>query len=263
MNTIRHVSCLFAILISQGLAQKTAEKPAPVSYLRQATVTEIAGMVRITANSPRPLLQVVDALQRKYGWVLGYEDPRYSPHLDVIDLPGDDSHARVPAGGEFIVEFPAGAPDQEKTLRHVVESYNETKNPGRFELRRTADNEFYIEGVAARDKMDAISAQHPLFDLPVTLATRERTIAGTLNQICREVALSGHTKVTLGVSPTNILTYTTVKIGGTRIAARELLLQCLKATHRNLYWRLLYNPTAKSYFLDIHSAQSPRASPTI
>jgi hypothetical protein len=254
MMTILHASFLVAILIFQGLAQTAPEKTA--SYLKQATVTETADVVRITANSPRPLLQVVDALQRKYGWVLGYEDPRYSSHLEIINLPGDDSHAQVPAGGEFIVEFPASAPDQEKTLRHVVESYNESKNPGRFELRRTAENEFYIEGVAARNKMDAISPQHPVFDTPLTLVARKRTIRDTLNLICHEVSLRTHTKIMLGVSPRNILMHTSVRIGGSKLSARELMLQCLMATHRNLCWRLLFNPTSKSYFLDIHSVKA-------
>ena len=249
MSMIRCASFLFAILPLQALAQNTAQDPAP--YLREAVVTETAATVRITANSPRPLLQIVEALQRKYGWVIGYEDPRYIARLDVVALPGGESQ---PAGGVFKVEFAASAPQQENVLRQVLDSYNESKNPGRFELRRTGDGEFYIAGVGARNAMGAISAQHPLLDLPLTVDARERTITETINLICRQIALKSHIKITLGVSPASLLMYNTAKIGGTKMPARDLLLQCMRATHRNLYWRLLFNPTSKSYFLDIHSA---------
>jgi hypothetical protein len=85
--------------------------------------------VHVTANSPRPLLQTLDALHRTYGWLAGYEDPRYESRRDVVDVMNNGSRVEVPAGEEFSVEFPANAPDQEKTLRLIVDAYNQTKNP--------------------------------------------------------------------------------------------------------------------------------------
>ena len=253
MAMIRHASCLVAILVIQGLAQIKTGKPA--AYLRQATVIETVGVVHITANSPRPLLQMLDALQRRYGWIVGYEDPRYSSHLDLVDVVDNGLPTELPAGGEFSVEFPASSPKPEKILRLIVDAYNQGKNPGRFELRRGAEGDFYIAGIAAHNEKGTMSEQQPMFDAAVTLTTQERTIADTLDLICHAVTAQGQINIVVGVSPRTVLEYRTVRIGGTKISARELLLQCLRATHRNLYWRLLFNPTSNIYFLDIHSVR--------
>jgi hypothetical protein len=250
MYLIRRILCLTIILASQGSAQTIAEKPAP--YLRQATVTQTAELVHITANSPRPLLQTLEALQRMYGWMVGYEDPLYNSHHDVVDVMNNGSRVEVPAGGEFSVEFPASAPGEEKTLRLIVDAYNQSKNPGRFNLRRTAGGDIYIVGTAAHNEAGAISSQEPLLDTTITLGSEERTVADTIDLLCQAVGAQGHTTIVVGVVPKNILEHTSATIGGTKISARELLDQCLKATHRNLNWRLLFDSASKGYFLDIH-----------
>jgi hypothetical protein len=254
MNLIRGARLLSALLVFQGFAHIAAEQSP--TYLTQATITQTADVLHITANSPRPLLQTLDALRQKYGWVVDYEDPRYISHLDVIDVPGDSSHSRLPAGGNFSVEFPAAAPEQEKTLHLLVDSYNQSRNPGRFEMRRTSQGNFYVVGTSAYSENDSISPQRPLFDVPVSIPTRQRTIADAINLICHALAVQSHTAVTAGVSPRSLLAHTSVKIGGTKVSARELLLQCLSATERKLYWCLLYDPTSKGYVLNIHTARS-------
>jgi hypothetical protein len=259
MTLIRPATFLIAILAFQGFAQTPAQKPP--DYLRQATVTEVKEVVHITANSPRPLQQTLDALQQKYGWIVGYEDPRYISHLDTVDVTANGSQSELPAGGEFNVEFPASAPDQETTLKLVVETYDRSKNPGKFELRHADEGTFYVVGTAAHNEAGAIAAQGPVFDLLVTIPSQERTVDESLEMICHAVEAQAHTAIILGVEPTTILQGTTAKIGGTKVSARDLLLQCLKATHRNLYWRLLFDATAKRYFLDIHSVRQPEKKP--
>jgi hypothetical protein len=243
------VSCLGAICMFQAHAQ-TAEKPAP--YLRQAVVAQNADAVHVAANSPRPLLQTLDALQQKFGWVVNYEDPRYLSPMDYVDVTGDETRPQVPAGGSFTVDVSAKAAEAD-TLRLVVDSYNQSKNPGRFEVRAGEQNRFYVVGTGAHDGKGSISAQQALLDISVTIPTRQRTIAETINLVCGAAAKRAHTTVTLGVSPRNFLEHTPAKIGGNKVPARDLLLQCLAATHRNLYWRLLFDPSSKGYFLNIHA----------
>lgn len=254
MNFIRGTTLLSALIVFQGFARTTAEQTA--TYLRQATITQTSEVVHITANSPRPLLQTLDALRQKYGWVVDYEDPKYISHLDVIDVPGDSSQSRLPAGGNFSVEFPANAPEQEKTLRIVVDSYNQGRNPGRFEVRRTSLGSFYVAGTSANNEIGSMAPQLPLLDIPVSVPTRPRTIAQIINLICHTLAVQSHTPVTVGVLPGGLLAHATLKIGGAKVSARELLLQCLTATDRRLYWCLLFDPTSKGYVLNIHAAHS-------
>jgi len=268
MNIVRLAIGLSVLSVFPGFAQTAPEKTPPANtapteksaaaekaspYLKRADVSQTADGVRITANSPRPLEQTLQALQQKYGWVVNYEDPQFSSHLDFVDSPSEQ--AQVPAGGNFTVEFPAAAPDEEKTLRLVVDAYNQSKNPGRFEVRHGAPAGFYIVGTAAHDEKGAISQQKVLLDFPVTLPTRERTIVETIDLICQQIAAQSHTAVTLGIFPRTFLSHTPVKVGGTKVPARELLLQSLAAAHHTLYWRLLFDPGSKGYFLSIHSVK--------
>jgi hypothetical protein len=233
---------------------QTARDNGP--YLRQATISQAAGMIQVDANSPRPLEQTLDALQQKYGWVVDYEDPQYVSHLDFVEASGNGDHAQVPAGKNFSVKFPATAPEEEKTLRLVVDAYDRSQNPGQFELRRSDHGDFYAVGTAAHDEKGAVAKQRALFDLPVTLATEERTITETVDLICKAVGKQNQVAVGMGVYPRSLLDHSPVKVGGNNVQARELLQQSLQGADRRLYWRLLFDPSIKGYVLNIHSVQS-------
>jgi len=255
MQLIKRLICFGLLASVAGFSQTAAPKAAP--YLRQAAISQSAGLIHIDANSPRPLEQTLDALQQKYGWVVDYEDPRYVSHVDFAEAP-DEEHAQIPAGHSFSVEFPATEPDEEKTLRLIVDAYNGSQNPGQFEFRRSPEGDFYVVGMAAHDDKGAIARQPAVFDLPVTLATKERTIAETIDLIFQSITKQSHTKITLGVHPRSTMSHIPVKLGGSKMPARELLRQSLLAAPRKLYWRLLYDPSAKAYFLDVHSFGPPR-----
>jgi hypothetical protein len=256
MKLIKYVACLSVVITSQAIPQTTRQTG---SYLKQATISEVAGMIHITANSPRPLAQTLDALQQKYGWVVGYEDPQFISRLDLVDTADPVSHTPnanlppwLPGGGPFTVEFPASSPEEQKTLQIVVDSYNQSDNPGRFEIRKGRQDSFSVVGAEARDARGQLSHQRVLFDEPLTIATRQRTVSDTVNLICHKVARQRRVTVTVGVSPRNLMDHTAVTVGGTKVSARDFLLQTLTSTHRNLYWRLLFDPDSKGYFLDIH-----------
>lgn len=241
------------ISVLLGLQSFAQTAPAPASYLKQATISQIGQKIHVTANSPRPLAQILDALHEKYGWVVNYEDPQYTSHADSVEVADGTTHSQVPSGGNFEVEFAAeSTPDEEKTLHLVVDAYNHSRNPGQFELRHDAQSNFDIVGMAAHDEKGTIAEQQVLLDRPVTLPSEERTIVDTINAIFQTIALQSHTAATLGVYPRSLLGHTPVKVGGTKITARELLRQSLQGSHRKFYWRLLFDPASRGYFLDLH-----------
>jgi hypothetical protein len=256
MNLIKCVTYLSLLVMSQSILQKPRETGA---YLRQAAISEADGTIHIVANSPRPLAQTLDALQQKYGWVVDYEDPQFISKLDLVETEDPGSRApnsklpgHLPAGGPFTVEFPAGTPDEEKTLQLVVDSYNRSDNPGRFELRSSKPGGFFVVGAEARDARGKISHQRVILDVPITLAAQPRTASDTLKLICRKIAVQRGIPVRVGMSPRRLLDGASVTVGGTKVSARDLLLQTLASTHRRLYWRLLFDPNSKGYFFDVH-----------
>jgi hypothetical protein len=258
MTLIKYAIYLSLLAMSQSVSQSA---PEPGSYLKQAAISEAGGAIHIVADSPRPLVQTLDALQQKYGWVVDYEDPQFISELDLVKTgdsgnraPNSKLSARLPAGGSFTVEFPANAPDEEKILQLVVDSYNQSDNPGRFELRSGKSGTFVV-GAEARDARGQISHQRAVFDVPITLAERQRTASDTVNLICRKISAQRGIPVTVGVSPRRLLDHISVTVGGTKVSARDLLIQTLTSTHHRLYWRLLFDPNSKGYFLNIHSSR--------
>jgi hypothetical protein len=69
------------------------------------------------------------------------------------------------------------------------------------------------------------------------------------------LSAESHVQVSIGISPRSLLDHNKVKLSGSKASARDLLEQSLQASHRNLYWRLIYDPSSMGYHLDIHSAR--------
>jgi len=252
MIPLKNAAWLLLVVAVSALPQTAKDSG---QYLKDAAISETKDVVRITANSPRPLAQVLEALQKKYGWIVDYEDPQYTASQDVVEASSNGQRMKYPSGGSFSVEFPAKSPDEEKTLRLIVDAYNHSKNPGQFELRRGPEKRFYIVGNAAHDEKGGIVLQTPPLDVPVTLPGDERGLTETLDLLCEEITKQSHVDVVIAVSPRSLLGKTSAKIGGIKVPARELLMQSLAATHHALYWILLYDPNTKGFFLSIHSTR--------
>jgi hypothetical protein len=260
MFTIRYAICLTVLLSGLSSAQQpqTTTQEAN-SYLREASITQTEHTIHIVANSPRPLAQIVDALHLKYGWVIDYEDPRYSSQLDIVERPGvNGMHLSLPAGGAFSADVPAGdpttePPPEDKTLQAILDAYDQSKNPGRFGLRKNEDGSFALVGIGAADEKGKIAVQEAALDLAITIPTAQRSATATLNLILEKLAAQSHGHFTLGVTPRRLLDYTDVKVGGTKVQARMLLASALQATGHTMYWHLLFDPGSKGYFLDIHA----------
>ncbi len=239
------------------------------SHSKAALISEKDGTVHVVANDSRPLLQTIDALQAKYGWRINYEDPQYTSQLDIVDAKDLQDKAtypngehRMPGGGNFTVDFPAKMPpvssgETRKILQSIMESYNRSNNPGRFELREDSSGDvFDFVGVSAHDAQGKVSAQQVLLDQPLTIAAQERTFSDTMDLMCDALAERTHVKVSLGVHPMG-LDRTKVTVGGKDLAARAYIARAVESSGRKLEWRLLYDPDSSSYFLNLHQIKLP------
>lgn len=246
---------LCALALSVSFSQTMADG----KYLNRALISQAGQTVHLSANDPRPLAQALDALQREYGWLVNYEDPRYLSKLDLVEVTNppqqrnSNSEVHYPGGGAFNLDFPnevapKSSPDEQTTLQLLVDAYNRSNNPGRFELRKSADQKFDVVGTSAHDVTGNISQQEVLLDLPLTIVERQRSTLKTIDLICLQITERTHTKVTLGVFPMS-LQATMVKVGGTKIPARTLLSRTLNATGRKFVWRMFFDPDSKSFFL--------------
>lgn len=265
LPSLRHLPATVIIVGGLAVGQTSPANNAPAGYSKEADITRSGSSIHLSANSPRPLEQAISALQSTYGWFVSYEDPRFEHASDLAEA-SDSRYGsgqktatskRVPNGHTFTVDFPAGttpgaAPDQEKSLRAIVDAYNQSKNPGHFELRSLPNGGFSIVGIGAHNKSGEIGAQTPILDTLITIPTKEQTATRTARLFCQSLSAASHTTVALGVYPVNLLEHNLVRVGGTRMAARTMLANLATATSRQFAWQLLYDPDTKSYFLNLH-----------
>ena len=251
------VRCAAALIATTSLCQA----PRQTSEIKKPLIYQIGQYLHINASGPRPLLQAVEAVQGKYGWVLDYEDPEYTTAPGgAASRPSPPHHlhsyaAGADAGDGFSLQFNVGAdpnipPDQQKFLTALVDAYNQSAGTAQFKLLKQQHNSFAIVGVAVQGANEQMIAQQPVLDLPITLVRASRNTADAIAAICHQVSRQSKLPISIHLAA-NASPSATAVIGGSAVPARELLSQALATMGDKAYWQLLYDGQNKSYDLDI------------
>jgi hypothetical protein len=253
---------ILALLVLTCAGQKAL---AQGSAFPRPVITEKDGKVHIVVRNARPLAQVINLLQDKYAWRINYEDPQYTSKLDYTAIKNDAGERKIPDGEDFVVDFPAGAtpytpPDEAKTVQLIVDAYNRTDNPGRFEFRHKTPEQFDVVGNAAHDSQGKISAQPVALDVTITLPAADREFEDTMNLICQKISEKAHVPFTLGTYPMN-LGGKHVTVGGKELTARDYVLAAADATGRRLCLGLLFDPQSGGYYVNLHVIKKEPATP--
>jgi hypothetical protein len=261
MRLLRCLFCLVPILLaSKGFSQGV---PQPGAAIKKPLIYQIGQIVHINATGSRPLLQAVDALQEKYGWIVEYEDPQYPAAIGGTPTQPSGPVRRHPmarADGTsgFSTQFNAGPtpnsrPDERTVLALIVDANNQSNDAGQFELRKEKDGSFVVDGVGVRSPQGETSSQQPILDSLISLEAERRSARETIALICQKVSQLSKIQVTANDAADSLSGRAIVVVGGADVQARTLLSRTLASMGRNLYWRLLYDSSAKSYELSISS----------
>jgi hypothetical protein len=255
---VKCLSCLSSLLFASTSFCQAPQQTNPA--LKKPLIYQVGQVVQINATGPRPLLQAIDALQQKYGWVVDYEDPQYPPAMAGTanrPSPPNRSHANIAGTGEnaFSVQFnvgptPDSRPDEEAVLMTVIDAYNQSGGAAEFKLLKERDAGFAVVAVGVRDISNEMASQQPVLDLPISLASERRSAGETIALICQKVSQAS--KAHISVNPTeNLHENASVTIGGSSMEARTLLSRTLSSMGEKLYWRLIYDAGGKNYVLSI------------
>ena len=123
-------------------------------YMSEPRIEETESFLEITANAPRPLDDILSTLAHQHGWHINYEDPQYGKS-DIVDQTAPswlEQHPNGPraygiAGGAFHVKIPIDGyfpDDPMQILPPLIDAYNRSSNPGRFQLRALNKNSFDV-----------------------------------------------------------------------------------------------------------------------
>jgi len=214
--------------------------------------------LEITVNAPRPLDDIAAALARQHAWRINYEDPRWG-HADLVDATAPSWLAQHPnssrvfavRGAAFRAVIPVDGyfPDDPiQVLPPLVQAYNESANPGKFELRSKGNGWFDIVAGATTD-----GPQTPLLDTIMNFdATTADNTYVTMQRFAKELAAASAQEVVCDgtANPTdNIPFQTFIEQHSSHQPAREILRQMLPQIGSNYSWRLLYDHDTRKFWL--------------
>jgi hypothetical protein len=222
-------------------------------------------------NDGRPVAEAAWQLEKRYGWVITYEDPIYVYSSEIVDVttqisrnldqykPGEAPKVFVPKGGELSIDLnlnsetgrPVDSP--ESVMQQVLDANTEAGYAGRFRLE--SDGQIlHIIPTAYRDRFGALLPQQSVLDSIITIPSQERSDLQSLELLRDEVGRITRTKIGFGTFDPNLFANSRNRLSAHREKARYYLVRLLEnaAPDTSLSWRLLYDPTMKIYFLNIH-----------
>lgn len=224
--------------------------------------------VSLSAKDARPVAYAAKMLEQTYGWIITYEDPIYVHESELADVtetvrrdldkykPGQAPKVLVPKGGELsfkfdvdpVTEKPA---DSALVVQQLLDAYALTGHPGVFRLDKDGERIHIIAG-AYKDKDGIFRPQQSVLDARITVAAQQRNGFQLLDAFCSAVTQASGTRVVLSTIPTNLFARYKTESGAKDQEARDFLAHELDLISANLSWQLFYDPTSKSYFLNIH-----------
>jgi hypothetical protein len=267
LSMVRSAVCVFLLPICLFVFGQTKEQnndhvkewtERRAGYLSHPEITETEIWLEITANSPRPLDDVLSALAVQHGWHINYEDPRYG-EADLVDdtAPSwleehpEGRHVYAVAGGAFSAKIPVDGyspMDPMQIIPAVVDAYNRGGNPGRFELRTTVQGSFDIVPTSA-----ANGPQKPILDTLMSFdATDTVSAPVSLGKFCDELTrTSGETVVLMLPPSANRYRQARIQQHSQNLPAREILRDMYKQVGSTDRWGLLYDADTGKFYLQI------------
>lgn len=226
--------------------------------------------MKLSVEDPRPVAEAILTLEKKYGWVITYEDPRYVHESDIADVtlkvrrdldkykPGEAPKVLVPKGGalEFTYDVASNTnlpADPAMVVQKLLDAQTARDNGGRFRLE-TSGQIMHVIPTAIKNSYGELAHQESVLDTIISLPAGERTVLQKLESVCAAISRGANIPAEFGTIPTNLLLQNRDQQGAERQRARDVLVRTFEAMNneKRLSWRLLYGPGTKRYSLNIH-----------
>jgi hypothetical protein len=224
----------------------------------------------LSVNGARPVKLAAETLEKKYSWIITYEDPPYVHESELVDVtekvrrdldkfkPGQAPKVFTPKGGELAFEYDIESAtkkpaDSAAVVQQLLDTYAIAGNPGVFRLERDGQR-FHIIVAASKDKDGVLVSRQSVLDAVITVPAQKRNGLELLNAICAAISEASRTRVVVGGAPLNLLYRHQTESGAKNQRARDFLTNELDRItgQAKLSWQLLYSAGMKTYFLNIH-----------
>jgi hypothetical protein len=224
----------------------------------------------LSVKGARPLKLAAETLEKKYGWIITYEDPPYADENELVDVtekvrrdldkfkPGEAPKVFTPKGGELAFEYEIGSATKKPTdsavvVQQLLDKYAIAGSPGVFRLERDGQR-LHIIAAAVKDKDGVLVSRQSVLDAAITVTAQKRNGLELLDAICTAVSEASRTRVLVGGAPLNLFYRYQTESGAKNQRARDFLTSELDriAGQAKVSWQLLYSAGMKTYYLNIH-----------
>lgn len=194
----------------------------------------------ISVSGSRPVDEAIRELQRRYGWMVTYEEYplQFSGDLEDVttkvrkDLrPGEipDASKRVLISKERSLTLTYELPEEVKSLlpsklvvRQLLEQNASSGSSPVFELREGNDR-LHVIATQVRNASGELGPIHPILDTIVSIPPEERTGTQLIRALLDAVNRSSGPHLAFGIAPDNILAQYHTSAGYEDLPARQVL----------------------------------------
>jgi hypothetical protein len=208
----------------------------------------------------------VDALVARYGYVITLEEPKLPFSGDFEDMKSTDRNDldRYPSGKapktlvprqtsfslDVPVSFTVSSGDVAAVLQQLIQLQAQSGHGAHYRVDQVG-NVFNVIPTEARDHNGNWSVTNSIFDTPISLQQKSRSVLDTVNEICSAVGSTEHIPVKVLMAPTMMLANSTSTVGANAEPARSVLTRALTGLNAPLTWRATYFRQMHSYLLVI------------
>jgi hypothetical protein len=219
------------------------------------------GSTIVSVNSGRPLAEVLDAVQQKFLVPITFEEAPFESDADLKAIPIKQLDGSIYTFRELpVVDFRVSLSTGETAVvatQSVLTAYASQGFPGVYDMIQEGDRIRVISKQvrAAAGNMRNVT---PVMDYPVTFPLASRGSVETLQLLASIISKESGVHVEPLNVPFHFSDTITMSAGGE--SAREVIEHMGEILHVPFSFQCLYEPTTKTYYLNVKSVFVPNPS---
>ncbi|MFN0172991.1 MAG: hypothetical protein ACKV22_41970 [Bryobacteraceae bacterium] len=223
----------------------------------------------LQTDKPSPILEVLNMVERRYGWHVTFEEAPFENPEDIVDRRTPEQVKANPTGPPWLavkwrplrVDYRVlertGEPDRREFMTEAMRAYMTSRNPGVYKFVESGDIT-HIQPALFRRKPGALEPTGSILDARVSFPAEPRDGYRMVLTILDSIAAVRRVQIVSGTLPTNALRQTRVDWGANNEEARTLLFKLFADMNSQrdgkirITWRILYDVEQKQYWFNAH-----------
>ena len=233
------IAATIVVVRSRAIAQSTATISQPFT---------------LSANSHRPLVDILDKIQALYKVPINFEEVPYQYSGDMefrtVSTKSGPAQYATPIEGQLNVKLDGHDVNALEAVRSVVNAYSMSGLPGIYTVEEVKGR-IYVVPLKVRGTSDTMESITAMMNRQITFPVAERPVTITIGMLVDSLSkVSGQRVVLLDE---HLPDEATVELGANNESFRDIMSSFIEKVGQRLYFRLIYAPNDKTYYLNLEA----------